>query len=171
MFNELPLFRNSVRGDDVFCCLGTTLRQAGSREAFRRVDYEYVVTAADIARQNGSDRFFLVSSLGADAGSAIFYSRVKGEVERTVSSMPFQSVVIVRPSFLLGERKEKRPFADIVGGVMGSVSRVMVGPLGRYKPIHADTVARAMLVAAMTETPGVTIYEGDEIERLAATPQ
>jgi uncharacterized protein YbjT (DUF2867 family) len=167
MFDELALFRNSIRGDDVFCCLGTTLRAAGSREAFRKVDEEYVVNAAHLALQNGAVRFFLISSVGANPRSSFFYTQVKGEVERTISAMPFPSVVILRPSMLLGERKEKRPAERIVGGLMSSVSVAMVGPLGRYRPVHADTVARAMLAAAATERPGVSIYEGQEIESLA----
>jgi uncharacterized protein YbjT (DUF2867 family) len=165
-FDDLDASRDSVRAADVFCCIGTTIRNAGSQAAFRRVDYDYAVNAAGLALSNGASRFFLISSVGARATSTIFYSRVKGEVEQTISRMPYQSVSIFRPSFILGERREKRPVVEALAGVMKAGAVTMVGPFRKYRPIHADTIARAMLAVAAKESPGVIVYESHIIQEL-----
>jgi len=165
-FNELDDSRDSVKADDIFCAIGTTIRNAGSQEAFRRVDYDYAVNTAGIALANGATRFFLISSVGARSTSKVFYSRIKGEVEQTIGKMPYPSVSIFRPSMILGERKEKRAIVDAVGNVMQAASFSMIGPFKKYRPIHAETIARAMLRVAERETPGVRVYESDTMAEL-----
>ncbi len=108
-FNELSGYAKVMTADHVFCCLGTTMKNAGSREAFRRVDFEYPLEIARITRQNGAGTFLLVSALNADPNSKIFYNRVKGEVEEAIQALNFPTTFIFRPSLLLGERKENRP--------------------------------------------------------------
>jgi uncharacterized protein YbjT (DUF2867 family) len=151
------------RVDDVYCCLGTTIKKAGSQAAFRRVDHDYVVALAQAAKQAGARRFLLVSALGANLRSRIFYSRVKGEVERDVSAVPFAAVHIFRPSLLLGERAESRPLERLVFPLFKALTPVLAGPLRPYRAIAAETVARAMIRAALGDATGVRVHGYDEM--------
>lgn len=134
--------------DDVFCCLGTTLAQAGSREAFRHVDFGYVVDAARLAAQAGAGHFLWVSSIGADAHSRTFYPRVKGEAEDAIAALPLARWTALRPSLLLGGRDAARPGERIAAAVLTRLAPLMRGPLRRYRPIAAETVADAMIALA-----------------------
>ncbi|HEX8276571.1 MAG TPA: NAD(P)H-binding protein [Longimicrobiaceae bacterium] len=165
-FDRLRDFAGAVRAQDVFCCLGTTIRAAGSREAFRRVDLDYPRAVAEAAARNGAERFLLVSAMGADAGSSIFYNRVKGEAEDAVRTLPFQEVVILRPSLLLGERAESRPGEALAQRVMPRLTPLMLGPLRKYRPVQAAAVARAMVRLAKGGGRGVRVVESDGIEAL-----
>ena len=151
---------------DVFCCLGTTRKKAGSREAFRRVDYDYVRLLASAAHREGARQFLLVSASGAAAGSRVFYSRVKGEAEGAARDVPFRSVHIFRPSLLLGARAEFRAAERAIIIVARFLAPLMMGPLRPYRPIHAATVARAMVLVALKDQRGVHVYRSDVIERL-----
>jgi len=152
--------------DDVFCCLGTTIKVAGSQAAFRQVDFVYVVSLASLALGRGAQQFLLVSSLGANPKSPIFYSRVKGETEAAVSALTFEGRQIFRPSILVGERREQRPGERAGIAVMRGVSFAMLGPLRKYRPIAAATVANAMVRVAVQAPSGVNVYESDVLERL-----
>jgi uncharacterized protein YbjT (DUF2867 family) len=158
--NEVP------EAQDVFCCLGTTMRQAGSQEAFRRVDFTYVVSLAGLALGRGARQFLLVSSLGADPRSRIFYSRVKGETEAAITALPFEGRQIFRPSILTGERPEHRPGERTGIAVMRALSFALVGPWRRLRPIRAATVAHAMVRVARDAPRGVNVFSSNEIERL-----
>ncbi|HTL80578.1 MAG TPA: NAD(P)H-binding protein [Bacteroidia bacterium] len=147
-FNKLDHYRKEVKADEVFVCLGTTIRAAGSQEAFRRVDYEFVRWCAVCAKENGVKNFFVVSSLGAFAESANFYYKVKGEMEKAVSVLGFEKCVIARPSMLLGKRKEFR-FTELLGKVVMTLFSPITPP--KYKAIHARRVAKALIVAANDE--------------------
>jgi uncharacterized protein YbjT (DUF2867 family) len=142
--------------DQAFCALGTTMREAGSRDAFRRVDYDYVVALARTCVARGARHFLLVSSLGASPASRVFYNRVKGEVEEAVADLGFRSVTIARPSLLLGPRSERR-LGEQIGKVLG-----LVAP-ARWRPVHAEQVARALVDAATRDEPGVRILENREL--------
>lgn len=150
----------ALRATHVFCTLGTTLRKAGSREAFRTVDHDYPVRLAGLAGAWGARHFSLVSSLGADPGSRVFYSRVKGETEDGVRAAGLPSVAILRPSILLGPRSEVRP-AEAVGRVIS-----LLVP-GRFRGVEAAEVARVMIHLAAAAEPGVRTLESEEIRRLA----
>ena len=154
------------RADDIFCALGTTIKKAGSREQFRKVDYEYPLAAATLALAQGGTRFFLVSAIGADADSKVFYNRVKGELENAVKKLGFRAVHIFQPSMLDGTRSEPRPGEQIGLKVMKTLDFVFAGPLKKYKPIHAQTVARAMARAANLDQAGIYVYPSDEIEKM-----
>lgn len=142
--------------DHVFCALGTTMRQAGSAAAFRRVDFDYPVALARAARARGARHFLLVSALGADPASRVFYNRVKGEVEAAIMTLGFRSVTIARPSLLLGRRTEPR-LAEQLGKALG----VLAPP--RWRPVPASRVARALVDAAKRDAPGVRILENREL--------
>ncbi len=165
-FDHLEKQKDALRGQDVFCCLGTTIRMAKSQAAFRTVDFTYVVQAASIAAANGSERVVLVSSLGADKKSSAFYLRVKGEVEEAIVQLPFKAVEIFRPSALIGKRAQRRPTETIAIAVMRLVSVFMIGVLRRYRAIEAKTVAQAMLTVAKQQNAGATIYESERIQIL-----
>jgi uncharacterized protein YbjT (DUF2867 family) len=150
--------------DDAFCCLGTTIKKAGSQEAFRAVDHDAVLAFAQAARKAGAKRFLLVSALGADAGSRIFYNRVKGETEEDLKKVGFESLVFLRPSLLLGNRVESRP-----GERAAIVATKLLGPLLRPfsgRPIEAKTVARAMLALAKSTAGGTRVALSGELQEL-----
>jgi uncharacterized protein YbjT (DUF2867 family) len=168
-FERLGEARERFAVDDVFCCLGTTIREAGSQGAFRRVDHDYPVEAARLASSQAASRYLLVSSVGADPGSRFFYSRVKGEAERAVQALPFAAVWVLRPSLLLGERGETRPGERAAQLVLRPLGPLMVGPLRRYRPIHARDVAAAMVRLALSDAAG-GVVENDRLHDLARSP-
>jgi uncharacterized protein YbjT (DUF2867 family) len=150
--------------DDVFCCLGTTLKKAGSQEAFRAVDHGAVLALGRAARRTGTRRFLLVSALGANPRSRVFYNRVKGETEEDLRSLGFESLVLLRPSLLLGERAESRPgerAAIVVTKALGPLLRPFSG-----RPIEARTVARAMLALARDAAGGTRVALSGELQEL-----
>ena len=156
------LERNRVEADDVYCCLGTTIKQAGSQAAFRRVDFDYPVALARVASRDGARRLLVVSALGANARSGVFYNRVKGEMEEAVRAAGVPQTLLFRPSLLSGPRTEPR-FGEQAGLLVGA----LLGPLlGRYRPIHGDLVAAAMLSAALDDLPS-QIFESEQIRALA----
>jgi uncharacterized protein YbjT (DUF2867 family) len=165
-FDRLSALGPQLGANDVFCCLGTTIKKAGTREAFRKVDFEYPVNAATSAVEQGAEQFLLVSSLGANPASRVFYNRVKGEVEEAISRLPFAAIHIFRPSMLLGERAEYRPAEKVGAALMTSLSFLMVGKWKKYRAIEADVVARAMVSAARQGRSGVNVYESDTIQEM-----
>ncbi len=167
-FERLGRMSAFPRVQDVFCCIGTTMKKAGSEEAFRKVDYEYVVRLAETSLRTGADHFFLVSAVGADPKSRVFYCRVKGEAEAAVAKLGFAGLHIFRPSFLMGHRPEKRP-GEVLGIAAARLfSIALVGPARKYRPIKADTVARAMVCVARDRPAGNHIYGATEMEGLAS---
>ncbi len=167
-FDRLAHVADFPRVHDVFCCLGTTIRQAGSEAEFRKIDYTYVVELARVALRHRAAQFLVVTAVGADPRSRMFYSRVKGEVEEAVRRLQFDGVHIFRPSLLLGARAHSRPAERMAVVLSPLVAWMLVGPLARYRPIRAATVARAMVRAAHPAQRGVHIYEGKGIRRLGA---
>lgn len=167
-FDQLEAHAASFAVDDVYCCLGTTMARAGSEAAFRRVDHDYPVQAAELAAAAGAEQFLMVSALGADPQSRIFYNRVKGEAEAAVKRLPFRAVWVLRPSLLLGDRKELRVGERLASAVSRPLAPLLLGRLRRYRPIQAEEVARAMLRLAHQHGTG-GVVESDEIEQLAET--
>ena len=145
--------------DTVFCCLGTTLRQAGSESAFRAIDHDLVIACAQFARELGARHFVVLSSLGADPHSRVLYSRVKGEMEEALKAQGWPQLTIARPSLLLGERCQRR----LLEQVTAPLARVL---LGKWRAISVCTLARALWRLALEEGQGVRIVESDELRRL-----
>ena len=165
-FNELEKYASLIQADDVFCCMGTTIRKAGSKENFKKVDFYYPLTIAKIALANGAQQFVLMSSIGANAQSPIFYSRTKGEIENAVQALDYPTVHILRPSVLLGKREEFR-FGERMGILAGNaVNFLMVGPLRKYRGIQAEVVAKAMLLYANRGEKGRFVWESDAIQAI-----
>jgi uncharacterized protein YbjT (DUF2867 family) len=141
--------------DDAFCALGTTIKTAGSRAAFRRVDFGYVVA---FARAAGARHFMLVSAIGASVRSRIFYLRVKGETEEAVAALGYPALHIFRPGLLLGHRAQSRPREALGMALAPFLDPLMLGPAKAYRGIPADMVAAAMIAAAGTERTGRQIH-------------
>lgn len=152
--------------DDVFCTLGTTIKTAGSQDAFYKVDYTYVVNLGKWCEANSVKRFLVVSAMGANAKSGIFYNRVKGEMEKAVGQLQIPAMVVFRPSLLMGKRSEKRAGEKFAQVVMGGLGFLFSGPLLKYKGIHADTVAKAMIGLAKSNAEGFTVIESGEMQRM-----
>jgi len=151
--------------DDVFIALGTTIRAAGSQEAFRRVDFDAVIATARAGRAAGARRLVVVSALGADAASPVFYNRVKGEMQQAIVELGYDSVVIAQPSLLLGDRasigQPKRAAEELAQRLL----RPVLGWVpARVRPIRAQDVADAMLRAALEASPGVRILASSEMQ-------
>ena len=160
-FDNLQNYSSLLKGDDVFCCLGTTIKEAGSKDAFRKVDYDYPVSLAKTTHQEGALQFLLVSSLGANKNSSIFYNRVKGEVQEAVGKMEFEGLHIFQPSLLLGPRVRKRTGEYIGKAVMNTFGFFIPK---KYKAIESAKVARAMMTIANRQKRGTFIYESDELQ-------
>lgn len=165
-FDHLETHADAFAVDDVFCCLGTTIKKAGSQPAFRKVDFDYPLAMGRLAKAHGAQRYLLVSSMGANARSSVFYSRVKGEVENALAELGLPAVLIFRPSLLLGERQEHRFGESVAAAVTKVINPLMVGGLRKYRGIEGLTVARAMVAAAGTAVTGVQVYESDRIADL-----
>ncbi|MGE5396365.1 MAG: oxidoreductase [Chitinophagales bacterium] len=149
--------------DDVFCALGTTMKKAGSKEAFARVDYYYVVELAKAAKRCGGSQFLVVSSLMANPRSSNFYLRVKGEMEEAVKDKGPETVLIFRPSNLVGERQESRPGEKIGQAVIQFISPLLLGGFKKYRNINANTVASAMIATARAELNTKRVFESNGI--------
>lgn len=165
-FDQPETYQELVKGDDFFCTIGTTIQKAGSQEAFRKVDFLYPRQFATFALQNNISQFLVISSLGAKATSVNFYLKTKGEIESFLQDCPFEHVAVLRPSLLLGNRKEFRLGEKAGAFVMKLFSFLLVGNLRKYKPIESKTVAKALLAIAQQNNRGFQIYESDVIQRI-----
>lgn len=150
--------------DDVYCCLGTTMKKAGSKKDFRKVDYDYPMKVAELVKGTGTKQFLVVSAMGADPESSFFYNKVKGELERDLGHLGFESLHIFRPALLLGARNEKRPGEKLAQYIFKALGFLFFGPLKKYKAIDYRKVARAMIVQAKSHTPGTTVLLSDELQ-------
>lgn len=165
-FNDLKPIEPFVKGDVMFCTMGTTIKKAGSKEAFRLVDVVYPEQFAQMALNNQVKQFLLISSLGADLESNNFYLKTKGEIETFLQQSAFNSVSILRPSLLLGDRKEFRLGEKLATYILPVLSLFLIGPFKKYKAIEAKTVAKAMVNIALQNKPGFTIYPSDELQTI-----
>lgn len=158
---EKPL-TELVNANDIYCCLGTTIGKAGSKEAFKKVDYHFPLETAKTALQNGAEKFALVSSIGANKKSSIFYTRVKGEIEDALMKLKYPALYIFRPSMLLGKRKEYR-FGEHAGKSIMTAFSFLIPE--KYKGVHAEKVAAAMILYMKSDKMGVLIVESDVIQK------
>ena len=159
-FEHLPAHAAWWSVDGVICTLGSTIRKAGSQEAFRRVDHDYPLAVARLTRQHGARAFALNSATGADPGSRFFYNRVKGEVEDALREVGFPSLTILRPALIGGDRSEFRPGEFIAMRLLRLGQQVLPR---RYRIVPHERIARALLEAAITAAPGERIIESEAI--------
>lgn len=166
-FDQLQAGLRSYAASEVYCCLGTTMAKAGTREAFRRVDQDYPLALARAAREAGARSFLLVSALGANATSSVFYNRVKGELEAALVDVGFPTLHIARPSLLLGERSESRFGERLGAAVARPLGRLLVGSLRKFAPIAGLDVARALVYLGRDRREGNFVHESDALVQLA----
>lgn len=166
-FDRLEDHADLFQVDVIVCCLGTTIRKAGSQQAFRKVDYGYPLKAAEIGLSRGVRAFVLMSAIASSSSSTVFYNRVKGELEDSVSGLGYPFLSVYRPSLLLGDRKERRTAEALGMKAMPLINRALFGPLEKYRGIAADTVARAMVneVCVLSLTP-----DGEDVIRIHEYP-
>ena len=151
-----------LRADHVYCCLGTTIKKAGSKEAFRRVDHDYPLELARSAHHNGTTKFALVSAVGANSRSMFFYNRVKGQLEQDIRTIPFEALYIMQPSMLLGPRKERRLGEELGKTLMKPLSFLLPANM---KPVQASRVAAAMVEHMNGAGTGVHVIPSGKIRR------
>jgi len=160
-FDQLNDYAEQIDGTVAFSCLGTTLKDAGSKEVQRKVDYDYQYNFAKIARQNGVATFVLLSAQNANAKSSFFYSRMKGELEQSIGALAFNKLIIVQPGLLLRPGTE-RVVEKISVKVLSAVNKV--GLLKQYAPTHVDQVAAAMIRYALSGISGIIRVKNNEIK-------
>lgn len=163
-FNRIPSRHPAFYVHHVFCCLGTTIRQAGTREQFHKVDYLYSMQVARAALQGGAETLVVVSAMGADPRSRNFYLRTKGKLEKDLAELTYRRLVIVRPSLLIGQRESPRPMETLGMWVLPKLTFLMQGPLKPYRAIAADTVAGAMHRLAWLEGSGTRVVLSDQLQ-------
>jgi len=162
-FDQLHKIEHLIIGDIIFCYLGTTIKTAGSKIAFRKVDFNYISDFALLAKQNGLNQFYLQSSIDADSQSNNYYLKIKGETENAIKKLNFESFTIFRPSILLGNRIEFR-FGETLGKIaMRFLSFLFVGRLKLYKAIDAKQVAKAMIYESKLNKVGYFVFENDKL--------
>lgn len=165
-FDNLEKVATKIVGDDIFCCIGTIQKKTPDLEIYKKIDYQYPLTFAKIGLKNGSSSFNLISSMGANPDSRFFYPRLKGELERDLSAMPFKTINIYRPSLLDGERTGTRTAENFFIKTMRVLNPLFIGPLKKYRSIKASCVAQAMLEQAKKTILGTHIFQSDEIVEL-----
>lgn len=166
-FDKLADYAEVFKVDDVFCCLGTTMKKAGGKEEFRKVDFDYVLEAGKLAAENGVKQFVLISAHGANTKSTVFYNQVKGEIEDEIHKLLIPGIQIVRPSLLLGYRKETR-IKEKLGAPLMKTLNFLPGKMGRNTaPITASMVAYAMIKIATNAAEGFHIFESGDLKDIA----
>lgn len=170
-FDELDKFEPDDQIDHVFCTLGTTIKKAKTKENFRKVDFDYVLALGQKAKEWDSEKFVVVSSLGANSKSSIFYNRVKGEMEFALQNLDFPHLFVFRPSLLMGDRKEHRSGEKSAIMVYKVINPLFIGKLKKYKGIEAKKVATGMLKTAMINSEHFYIFESNEIQNFAVSNQ
>jgi uncharacterized protein YbjT (DUF2867 family) len=163
-FDNLGPELSNNQVDDVYCCLGTTIKKAGSQEAFKKVDHTLVVTVAGLMKKQGAEQFLVISAMGANKDSKVFYNRVKGEMEAALQELGYPCLRIIRPSLLLGLREEFRLGEKIAVMLTPLLKPFLLGLLKKYRPVEAEKVAQFMVkVAREKSVVGVHVYESDVI--------
>ena len=162
-FDNLKDFAAEIVGDDVFCCIGTIQKKTPNHEIYKKIDYQYPLDLAEITLKNGSTSFNLVSSMGANPNSSFFYPKIKGELERDLSALPFETLNIYRPSLLDGCRTGIRTSENFFIKAMRVINPLLFGSLKKYRSIKVEAVAEAMLQQAKEAASGIHIYQSDEI--------
>jgi uncharacterized protein YbjT (DUF2867 family) len=166
-FNNLDQYKQYFKVNDVFSCLGSTIKQAKTKEKFRKVDYDYSLKVAEIASGAKVENFLIVSAMGANSHSKIFYNKVKGDVERDIKNYSFGGLFIFRPSLLLGERQEFRFGEKFAAKLSEALPILYSGPLKKYRPIKGENVAIGMVNCALSNLNGVHVIESNKIEKFS----
>lgn len=165
-FDDQSSYSKYIFGDAFYCCIGTTKAKTPDEATYRRIDFQYPLDFARIAKDQGVKQLHLVSALGADSQSYIMYNKLKGELEEALKQLNFSCLCIYQPSLLIGERQESRPAERIAGKLMRVLNPLLVGPLKKYRSIKAVTVAEAMVINTHKNLNGVYVYTSDKIKEI-----
>jgi uncharacterized protein YbjT (DUF2867 family) len=166
-FDQLDRLAVAITGYAIFCCLGSTQKKTPDLNIYRKIDHDYPVKLAQLAKQNGVEQYHLVSALGANSKSSNFYTKMKGETEEDIRQVGLNCLHIYEPALLTGDRQEYRLVERILTPVMRAIDPLLVGSLKKYRSIPAETVARAMFNKSLKKEEGVFIHPSDKIKLLA----
>jgi len=167
-FDHMEACAPQIQGDELFICLGSTIARAGSKETFFKIDHDYVMQAARLALSGGVKRAAVITAVGSNAKSMFFYPKVKGLVEQELMQLGFETLHILRPSLLLGHRKEFRRGERLAVIISERFPGMYFGPFYKYRPIRASVVANAMIQMMRMENKGNRIYESEEIQKIGS---
>ncbi len=168
-FDQIEHFAEHIRGDVFFSCLGTTRKKTPDKRRYYQIDHDYPLAMARIGLTNGIRQFHLISAIGANANAANFYLKMKGETDRDIAALPFDSVHIYRPSFLAGKRDEQRTGEKIGLAIFKVLNPLMLGGLRKYRSIEVRNLAAAMILQSLKDNEGVYYYPSDEIQKISET--
>ena len=166
-FDHLEKSASLISGDIIFSCLGTTKSKTPDPSTYHKIEYDYTLSLAQIGLEQGVSQFHYVSSLGADSSSSNSYLRLKGEVEEALKNLPFKSVHIYQPSYITGERREKRWEDSLIKPVMRLLNPLLSGKLSKYKSITAESVVSTMLKQSLKNLEGTFTYPSNIIQQLS----
>lgn len=166
-FDELEKYADTLKGDVIFCCLGSTRKKTPDLSVYRMIDHTYPLQLGEIAKANHIKQYHLVSAIGANANSSNFYTKMKGETEADLAHLNLPCLNIYQPSILTGDRKESRPLEKFSIALMKVFNPLMLGSLKKYRSIPAATVARAMYKQSLKPETGLYIHPSDHIKNLA----
>ena len=165
-FDKLRDYKEIIKGEVIYCCLGSTKKKTPDENEYRKIDHDYPLQLAEIGFENKVSQFHLISSLGANHKSTIFYNRLKGETERDLKEYTFRSIHIYQPSLLVGNRTENRPLEKAMIGIMRIINPFLTGPLKKYRSVKATIIAQAMLNQTLKNLEGIHVYPSDKIKEL-----
>ncbi|MES2061763.1 MAG: oxidoreductase [Bacteroidota bacterium] len=165
-FDELDKHTEAIKGHVIFSCLGTTKSQTPDKKLYRKIDYDYPLQLAQIAKQNGVEQFHVVTALGANKNSSTFYLKLKGELEDELQKQGLKTLHIYQPSMLMGERERNRWLERIATGIFKVIDPLLVGGLKKYRSIKGATVAHAMFKKSLESATGTFIYTSDKIHTI-----
>lgn len=163
---ELEQFEKDFTAHELYCCIGTTKSKTPDKTLYKKIDYGVPVSAAKLAKANAIETFVVISSMGADETSGAFYTRTKGEMERDVQQQNIANTFILRPALIGGDRNEKRSLEKIALMLFKVIQPLLIGPLKKYRIIHAETIAQAMILLANTTIQKDIIITSDQIQTL-----
>ncbi|MFG4001021.1 oxidoreductase [Flavobacterium aquidurense] len=165
-YNSLSEVVKDIQADEIFIALGTTQKKTPDKKLYYQIDHDYPVLAAKLAKENGAKAVFLVSAIGANAKSSIFYTKMKGETEQDIINLNLDHTYIFRPSMILGDRKESRPLEKVFIGIFKFINPLFVGGMNKYKGIEASDIAKAMVKSADQLNEKVKILQWEEMTKL-----
>jgi len=164
---KLEEHKDKFTGDEVFCCVGTTKKKTPDHNTYTKIDRGIPVTAARLCKANSIDTFLVVSALGANPKSRVFYNRIKGKMEKEVLEQEIKNTYILQPSLITGERKESRSFEKVGKVMLNFINPFFLGTLRKYKSISAESIVRAMVAIANKPELDVERIPSDEIKNIA----
>lgn len=165
-YETLAQYQNELVADDVFIALGTTKKKTPDEKIYYQIDHDYPVLAAQLTKADGAKSVLMVSAVGANVNSSIFYVKTKGETERDVIEVDFEHTHIFQPSMIMGNRAESRPLEKVFIGIFSVVNLLLIGKLKKYKGISAKDIAKAMFTAAQQPAEKVKVYQWKEMQHL-----